>query len=99
MIYCADSFEVYQTDHLIQKESLNTNYGEHKRITGVRNSLSNTDSDSITYVDDRVVYRLFRNTDFPGEPVEKEAIIEFEGADLERPNQYGDFASDAFVFD
>ena len=61
--------------------------------------MSNNDPDSITYVDDRFVYRLYRNTDLPGAPIETEAVIEFENEDLERPNQYGDFASDAFVFD
>ena len=61
--------------------------------------MSNTDPDSITYVNDRFVYRLYRNTDLPGAPIEKEAIIEFEVEDLERPNQWGDFAEDAFVFD
>ena len=61
--------------------------------------MSNTDSDSITYVDDRFVYRLFRNYDLPGAPVEKRAVIEFDAEVLERPNQYGDYAVDAFVFD
>ena len=43
MINCADQFEVYDTHLLEDQQSLLTNFGESRAITGVRNSLKSND--------------------------------------------------------
>ena len=62
MIHCADQFEVYDTQTLEDQTSLVTNYGDQRRVTGVRNSLKKDDRQSITFVEDKKVYRLHRDT-------------------------------------
>ena len=61
MITCTGQFEVYDTQSLFAQKSLITNYGANRQIKGVHNSLAMNDLQSITFLEDRNVTKLYRD--------------------------------------
>lgn len=98
MIHCSDQFEVYDTQSLEDQESLVTNYGAERRVSGVRNSLATGErhahKQAITFLDGLTLKKLYRDTNLPENPVKVDTLMEL---DLQ-PYPYT-WASDAFVFD
>ena len=50
VIWCNETFEVYETADLAKGSGLTVNYGKANRIYGVHNSLTSGDRGSVTYV-------------------------------------------------
>ena len=50
LIQCPDSYELYHTPKLASLDNTLTNYGDMRRIEGVRNSYESGKSDRLTFV-------------------------------------------------
>ena len=69
-----------------------TNYGESRKVIGVRNSLKSNDRQSITFIEDSKVHRLSRDPDFEHLVVKIEDMLELDLGEY-------DFVTEAWVLD
>ena len=77
---------------LEDQQSLLTNFGESRQITGVRNSLKSNDHLSITFLEDDKVMRLSRDPNFENLVIKIDELMELSLAD-------NNFVSEAWVMD